>query len=161
MALTGQAGTQAPQSMHSSGWMYSIEVLAKSGSSLRGWMQSTGHTSTHAVSFVLMHGSVMMKAIWRSLHETGWWLEVGSSREMAPASATNHEPPPANQLPRELNQRVRHAGHEKPRRLARHLVAAAGNLEPHHLRIPRSAAENLRRLAPETRIVEARGIRHV
>ena len=33
-----------------------------SGSSLRGWMQSTGHTSTQAVSFVPMQGSVMMYA---------------------------------------------------------------------------------------------------
>src|SRR5262245_44970075 len=48
--------------MHSSGWMYSIVVCANSGSSLRGWMQSTGQTSTQAVSFVPMHGSVMMYA---------------------------------------------------------------------------------------------------
>ena len=34
---------------------------ANSGSSLRGWIQSTGHTSTQAVSFVSMQGSVMMK----------------------------------------------------------------------------------------------------
>ena len=39
-----------------------LSTDANSGSSLRGWMQSTGHTSTHAVSFVPMHGSVMMYA---------------------------------------------------------------------------------------------------
>ena len=38
-------------------------AAANSGSSLRGWMQSTGHTSTHAVSFVPMQGSVMMYTI--------------------------------------------------------------------------------------------------
>jgi hypothetical protein len=63
MAETGQAGTQAPQSMHSSGWMYSIVAVSNSGSSLRGWMQSTGQTSTQAVSFVPMHGSVMTNGI--------------------------------------------------------------------------------------------------
>src|SRR2546423_10717132 len=40
-----------------------MSTMAKSGSSFRGWMQSTGHTSTHAVSFVPMHGSQMMYAI--------------------------------------------------------------------------------------------------
>ena len=63
MADTGHAGTHAPQSMHSSGWMKSIGDCSNSGSSFRGWMQSTGQTSTHAVSLVVMHGSVMMKAI--------------------------------------------------------------------------------------------------
>ena len=63
MADTGHAGTQAPQSMHSSGLMKSIGDCSNSGSSLRGWMQSTGQTSTQAVSFVLIQGSVMMKAI--------------------------------------------------------------------------------------------------
>jgi len=60
IASTGQAGTQAPQSMHSSGWMNNCSAVANSGSSLRGWMQSTGHTSTHAVSFVPMQGSQMI-----------------------------------------------------------------------------------------------------
>src|SRR5438105_10891327 len=63
MAATGHAGTHAPQSMHSSGWMYSIVACANSGSSLRGWMQSTGQTSTQAVSLVSIHGSVMMKGM--------------------------------------------------------------------------------------------------
>src|SRR5712691_6888483 len=49
--------------MHSSGWIYRIVVCANSGSSLRGWMQSTGQTSTQAVSFVSMQGSVMMNGI--------------------------------------------------------------------------------------------------
>src|SRR5229473_3681811 len=59
IAVTGQTGTQAPQSMHSVGWMYSCVSASKAGSSLRGWMQSTGQTSTHAVSFVPMHGSAI------------------------------------------------------------------------------------------------------
>src|SRR5262245_42502659 len=66
MAATGHAGTHAPQSMHSSGWIYSIVACANSGSSFRGWIQSTGQTSTQAVSFVSMHGSVMMNGM--SLH---------------------------------------------------------------------------------------------
>src|SRR6266481_633747 len=59
MAVTGQTGTHAPQSMHSVGWIYSCVSLSKSGSSLRGCMQSTGQTSTQAVSFVPMHGSAI------------------------------------------------------------------------------------------------------
>jgi hypothetical protein len=39
--------------------MYSIVTDSNSGSSLRGWMQSTGQTSTQAESFVPMQGSVM------------------------------------------------------------------------------------------------------
>src|SRR5262245_31832490 len=62
IASTGQAGTHAPQSMHSSGWMYSISAAANSASSFRGWMQSTGQTSTHAVSFVPIQGSQMIYA---------------------------------------------------------------------------------------------------
>src|SRR5689334_16521223 len=53
--------------MHSSGWMYSIVASANSASSLRGWMQSTGHTSTQAVSLVSIHGSVMIKGMLASL----------------------------------------------------------------------------------------------
>jgi hypothetical protein len=59
IAVTGQTGTQAPQSMHSTGLMYNIVSVWKAGSSLRGWMQSTGHTSTQAVSLVLMQGSAI------------------------------------------------------------------------------------------------------
>ena len=36
MASTGHAGTQAPQSMHSSGWMYSISADWNCGSSFLG-----------------------------------------------------------------------------------------------------------------------------
>src|SRR6185436_10865655 len=63
MADTGHAGTQAPQSMHSSGWMKSIGDCSNSGSFLVGWMQSTGHTSTQAVSLVPMQGSVITKVM--------------------------------------------------------------------------------------------------
>jgi len=48
--------------MHSSGWMYSISAVSNVGSSLRGWMQSTGHTSTQAASLVPTHGSQMIYA---------------------------------------------------------------------------------------------------
>src|SRR6185437_15994428 len=42
IAVTGQTGTQAPQSIHSTGLMYSWGSDSNLGSSLRGWMQSTG-----------------------------------------------------------------------------------------------------------------------
>src|SRR6202011_3733781 len=63
IAVTGQTGTHAPQSIHSTGWMESCVSFSKSGSSLRGWMQSTGQTSTQAESFVPMHGSAITYAI--------------------------------------------------------------------------------------------------
>src|SRR5947199_10829014 len=59
IACTGHAGSHAPQSMQASGSMYSIVSPSKLASSFRGWMQSTGQTSTHAVSFVPMQGSAM------------------------------------------------------------------------------------------------------
>src|SRR5580765_1545207 len=62
-ASTGQASTQASQSMHSSGSMYSISTLSYSGSSGVGWMQSTGHTSTQELSLVPMQGSAMTYAM--------------------------------------------------------------------------------------------------
>src|ERR1700722_5172112 len=63
IAVTGQTGTQAPQSMHSTGLMYSWGSDSNLGSSFRGWMQSTGQTSTHAVSFVPIQGSAITYAI--------------------------------------------------------------------------------------------------
>src|SRR3954452_10840914 len=62
IASTGQASTHASQSMHSSGSMYSWSACSNPGSSGVGWMQSTGQTSTHEVSFVPMHGSLMTYA---------------------------------------------------------------------------------------------------
>src|SRR5215471_1011860 len=56
--------------MHSAGLMNSCFTPSWSGSSLRGWMQSTGQTSTHAVSFVPMHGSKMMYAIFLMIAQT-------------------------------------------------------------------------------------------
>src|SRR6201997_4502284 len=67
MAVTGQTGTQAPQSMHSSGLMESILADSKSASSFRGWMQSTGQTSTQAVSLVPIQGSAITYAMELSL----------------------------------------------------------------------------------------------
>src|SRR3954470_15289120 len=52
IASTGHSGSQAPQSMHSSG---SITSMCSTS-----WMQSTGQTSTQERSFVSMQGSVMM-----------------------------------------------------------------------------------------------------
>src|SRR5579885_2997689 len=57
IAETGHTDSQAPQSMHSSGLMYSL--VSSCSSSTFGWMQSTGHTSTQERSFTLIHGSVM------------------------------------------------------------------------------------------------------
>src|SRR3954465_4201778 len=59
IACTGHAGSHAPQSMQTSGSMYSMVSSANPASSLRGWMQSTGQTSTQAVSFVPTHGSAI------------------------------------------------------------------------------------------------------
>src|SRR5512133_3230295 len=51
--------------------MYNNSAVWKSPSSLRGWIQSTGHTSTHAVSLVLMHGSQITYAIRSSKKRAG------------------------------------------------------------------------------------------
>src|SRR5206468_9769084 len=48
----GHSGSQAPQSMHSSGSMTRIRSAS--------WMQSTGQTSTHDLSLMSMQGSEMM-----------------------------------------------------------------------------------------------------
>src|SRR6185437_14953051 len=52
IASTGHSGSQAPQSMHSSGSMTRIRSAS--------WMQSTGQTSTHDLSLMSMQGSAMM-----------------------------------------------------------------------------------------------------
>src|SRR5881628_3029273 len=52
IASTGHSGSQAPQSMHSSGSMTSIRAAS--------WMQSTGQTSTPDLSLMSMQGSAMM-----------------------------------------------------------------------------------------------------
>src|SRR5438034_2786000 len=52
IASTGHSGSQAPQSMHSSGSI--TRILPNS------WMQSTGQTSTHERSLMSMQGSAMM-----------------------------------------------------------------------------------------------------
>ncbi len=46
--------------MQVSGSMKSWVAVAKSGSFLVGWMQSTGQTSTQETSLVPMQGSAMM-----------------------------------------------------------------------------------------------------
>src|SRR3954452_4370056 len=52
IASTGHSGSQAPQSMHSSGSMTRMRFAS--------WMQSTGHTSTQDLSLMSMQGSEMM-----------------------------------------------------------------------------------------------------
>src|SRR3954465_1641555 len=52
IASTGHSGSQAPQSMHSSGSITRMRFAS--------WMQSTGHTSTHDLSLMSMQGSEMM-----------------------------------------------------------------------------------------------------
>src|SRR5215470_4323295 len=66
IAETGQTGTHAPQSMHSTGSMKSWSTCSKPGRpssycvSFFGWIQSTGQASTQAVSFVPIQGSAIM-----------------------------------------------------------------------------------------------------
>src|SRR5580693_5796687 len=96
MAVTGQTGTHAPQSMHSAGLMKSCFTDSCSGSSLRGWMQSTGQTSTQAVSFVPMQGSAITYAIHISFART---TDRGSFRQMehpAEFSYTTPQPGPTS-----------------------------------------------------------------
>src|SRR5918995_3252146 len=62
IAVTGHSGSQAPQSMHSSG---SMKYIA---SSSVAWMQSTGQTSTQLASLTPMQGSVMTYVMASSLH---------------------------------------------------------------------------------------------
>src|SRR5215468_13749 len=52
IASTGHSGSQAPQSMHSSGSITRIRSA--------WWMQSTGQTSTHERSLMSIQGSAMM-----------------------------------------------------------------------------------------------------
>src|SRR6476661_1787658 len=52
IASTGHSGSQAPQSMHSSGSMTRIRPAS--------WMQSTGQTSTQERSLMSIQGSAMM-----------------------------------------------------------------------------------------------------
>src|SRR3954453_16094155 len=52
IASTGHSGSQAPQSMHSSGSITRIRPAS--------WMQSTGQTSTQDLSLMSMEGSEMM-----------------------------------------------------------------------------------------------------
>src|ERR1700693_6151016 len=52
IAWTGHSGSQAPQSMHSSGSITRIRAAS--------WMQSTGQTSTQDLSLMSIQGSAMM-----------------------------------------------------------------------------------------------------
>src|SRR5258706_2791836 len=63
IADTGHTGTDAPQSMHSTGSMYSIVSGSNFSESFLGWMQSTGHASMHAASLVPMQGSAITYAM--------------------------------------------------------------------------------------------------
>src|SRR5258708_18123831 len=67
--VSGKDGTQAPQSIHTVGSIQNRGTWSNVGrpSSLvrpfAGWIQSTGHRPTQAVSMVPMQGSAMMFAI--------------------------------------------------------------------------------------------------
>src|SRR6476619_6371922 len=63
IASTGHSGSQAPQSIHSSG---SITRMRSAW-----WMQSTGQTSTHDRSLMSMQGSAMMYVTAPSLYSGG------------------------------------------------------------------------------------------
>src|SRR5215471_9960330 len=73
IAETGQTGTQAPQSMHSTGSMKSWSTCSNPGRpssycvSFFGCMQSTGQASTQAVSLVPIQGSAIMYATVQAL----------------------------------------------------------------------------------------------
>src|SRR5262245_5434433 len=106
--------------MHSSGWIYSMIVCANSGSSFRGWMQSTGQTSTQAVSFVSMHGSVMMNGMLACLRQ-----KVASGSAVGPRVSAIW--PKADGL--YPDQREKHHGrrrHLVAHRLVQRLSVAAG-----------------------------------
>src|SRR6266516_4989291 len=83
IASTGHSGSQAPQSMHSSG---SITRMRSAS-----WMQSTGQTSTQDRSLMSMQGSAMM-------YVTAPTLAKRSGRRRQPV----HE------LPRPLDERGLH-----------------------------------------------------
>ena len=56
IAPTGQAVTQAPHPTHVEASMWTISASAKPGSPGAGWMQLTGHATTHDAS--LQHDCV-------------------------------------------------------------------------------------------------------
>src|SRR4051794_687134 len=60
IASTGHSGSQAPQSMHSSGSITSIRSVS--------WMQSTGQTSMQERSLMSMHGSEITYVMARDLN---------------------------------------------------------------------------------------------
>src|SRR6266404_6599623 len=69
IADTGHTGTHAPQSMHSTGSINNWSAASNLSESFFGWMQSTGHASTHAWSLVPIQGSAITYAItFLSLH---------------------------------------------------------------------------------------------
>src|SRR5204862_641614 len=55
-------------------------------------MQSTGQTSTHAVSFVPMQGSVMMKGIPLSLHKNRYLMKWAIEYELPDMKNRAHSP---------------------------------------------------------------------
>src|SRR3954464_10328124 len=71
IASTGHSGSQAPQSMHSSGSMTRMRSAS--------WMQPTGQTSTHERSLMSMQGSEMMYVIGRLLYRRQQPLDEGTN----------------------------------------------------------------------------------
>src|SRR5204862_8360985 len=66
IASTGHSGSQAPQSMHSSGSITRIRPAS--------WMQSTGQTSTQERSLMSMQGSAMMYVTAALLYRREQWI---------------------------------------------------------------------------------------
>src|SRR4029434_6333429 len=126
--------------------MESIDVCSKSGSSLRGWMQSTGQTSTQAESFVPMHGSVMMNGMSVSLQRNGARHDeapalIGREIEQEPEFTLEQEeihrqlnyhgsrrdaPDPAERETRSFSERQYGNGHD-------HNARSRGDQRPHRI----------------------------
>src|SRR5438046_1362713 len=63
IAFSGHSSSHNPQWMHTPGSMNNISASANPASSFLGWMQSHGHTATHAVSFTPMQGNAITYAM--------------------------------------------------------------------------------------------------
>src|SRR5512132_2550069 len=83
IASTGHSGSQAPQSMHSSGSITSMRPAS--------WMQSTGQTSTQDLSRMSMQGSAMMY-VTRPVYATSSSTSCGALSASAERTTTLSSP---------------------------------------------------------------------
>src|SRR6185437_3707336 len=92
--------------MHSTGSMNNWSDSANPPSSFFGWMQSTGQASTHAASFVPMHGSAITYAIVRLPCSLSKCAERSSATILAAPAASPANPRPlfARKLPHPRRQ---------------------------------------------------------